>query len=103
MLLWFRLILILLTVGIAMQFNCTHPCKGTFSTRAGLNRHQNDCSFHQTSQALKQEQRRARLTLLSKANLKAATSKPAGKSLDIRKSRINLQAQVSALACTKLG
>src|ERR1700733_1239221 len=90
----FKLLILILTASIVMQFNCVHPCKGAFLTRAGLNRHQNECQFHRTLQALKQEQRRAWHALLPKVKLKAR-SKPGGMSLDVRKSRIDVQARVS--------
>lgn len=89
--LFFKLLILAI---IIMQLNCVHPCDGSFSSRAGLTRHQNACQLYRTSQILKQEQRRARHALMPKVKLKAR-SKPAGKSLDIRKSRINAQARVS--------
>jgi len=69
-----------------MPFDCINPCKSSFSVRAGLSRHQNDCVIHRTSQALKQEQRRVRQALLSSSKI----SRPAGKNLERRKSRIDI-------------
>lgn len=76
-----------------MTFNCVFSCNNAFSTKAGLTWHQNGCSSYRTLQALKQEQRRAQLTL-PKVKLNPR-SKLAGESLNVRKSRINMQTQVS--------
>lgn len=42
----------------AMTFPCVNPCKGDFTTRPGLNCHQNKCPIFRTSQALKIEHRK---------------------------------------------
>jgi hypothetical protein len=88
-----KLFILVLVATITMEFNCVRRCDSTFSTRAGLNRHQNDCSFYRTLQGLKQEQRRARHALLPKVKLNAR-GKPVGESLHARKARIEVQAQV---------
>lgn len=56
--LWVAFVLFSLAAGFTMPFSCKPPCKGTYTTKPGLNRHQNSCIVFRTSQALKIEQRR---------------------------------------------
>lgn len=57
--------LLLCSSYLGMPFDCVRTCGRSFPARPGLNRHQNDCAIYQTSQLLKQEQRRQRAQLNS--------------------------------------
>jgi hypothetical protein len=107
---WMRSTLIFLVITfistVAMPFQCVHPCSSVFSARAGLSRHQNDCTLYRTSQALKQEQRRAHQAIAPKAKVPAHHGKPSmtARDLDRRKERIGyLEAHVSIIYSTAPG
>lgn len=58
---------------VLMSFACITPCNGSFSSRAGLLRHQNGCTVFRTSQELQLQQRRV---TAAKLKLKARLSTP---------------------------
>lgn len=54
-----HILVVLISIYLAvMTFPCVNPCKGDFTTRPGLNCHQNKCPIFRTSQALKIEHRK---------------------------------------------
>lgn len=66
-------ILILTLLVTLMTFACVSPCDGTFSTRAGLIRHQNVCTTFRISREVKLDQRRL---MAVKSKLRKARSAP---------------------------